>query len=190
MKNMIEEKNSQATKETKISLRQFIENNQRLITTMGVFFALTIYSTSIPIKQIALALSFLFMTCSFLIWMEVLSGITDYTSWSLHWFQIALLWAFLAFSFYWYIEYRTIWRYLLFIPLFSFISWSFMAIMKRYRLFERVLVIVPEKIRRPIHISMGIVLILISAEVAFLIMPSLNSILGRIADSFISWGKK
>jgi len=69
LKDNLSESSGNETK-TKNSLSDYVENNSKLISVLGVFTALTVFTNNLSIKPIGYALSFVFLTITIIIWVE------------------------------------------------------------------------------------------------------------------------
>jgi hypothetical protein len=118
---------AQDTQKNENKLDTFIEDNYKLLSILGVFTALTVFATSITVKWIAYVLSFLFLTETILIWLELWAkfpklgiNIIDFNRlfiFKLFLFKSTLLLSTLVLIGYWLLAFRIIWRFFLFLPI-------------------------------------------------------------------------
>ncbi|MCI0532309.1 MAG: hypothetical protein L0Y74_10260 [candidate division Zixibacteria bacterium] len=180
---MSEAQEGQDFKKGQTSLRNYVENNHKLLTAMGVLFALTVFSTNLEPKSLALWLSFFLVACSALLWIEILSAMKGHSSLIQYFFQYSLIFAFLAFSLYWYIHYRSIWHNLLFLPIFYALLSGFFAFENKRKWFERILPNSRQIIQLPIRIAVAMVIVVVLLSITKLIVSPLRIFLDAIADS-------
>ena len=101
-----------------VSLREFIEKNHILLSTIAILVAIVAFLGTLPIKWLNYALSFILIAGIIIVWREIQSQIPKKTKGSLFLFRYVLLWSFGGFILYWLIEFREIWHMFLFIPIF------------------------------------------------------------------------
>jgi len=93
---------NETDKDKSPTLFDFIEENQRLITVLGVFTALTVFSSNLPLKPFGYVLSFMFMSLTVLLWLELWQKFpTKSGSWRLTVFENVLPFTVLAVIAYW-----------------------------------------------------------------------------------------
>ncbi len=119
------------------TLVAFVENNYRLLTALGVFTALTVYSGNLTLKPVGYVLSFFFLAAAVLLWLELWANFPRLGTARLFWFENILFFATMILVFYWLVEFRSIWRSFLFLPIAFFILSLLAIIVKRYDLFSR-----------------------------------------------------
>lgn len=78
---------SQTSERPPTSLAAFVDDNQRLIATLGVFTALTVFVGNLPAKLFGFLLSFLFLIGTILLWSELSSRFPKLRTERLYWFQ-------------------------------------------------------------------------------------------------------
>ncbi len=120
----------------KVSLVSFIEDNHKLITTLGAFTVLTVFVSNLPLKMLGYLLSFLFLTATVLVWLELWSRFPKPGTNRLIWFENVLSVAVLIFIGYWVLEFRVVWRPLLTTILMLTFLWLMSLTIKRFNLFE------------------------------------------------------
>lgn len=57
-----------------LTLRQQIEENHKLIASLGVFIALSLFSSNLELKTLGTSLSFIFLSLAFLVWIELINA--------------------------------------------------------------------------------------------------------------------
>ena len=97
---------SKDDKKHRVSLEQFVEQYHQLLSTFGIFGALTIFSQSFLVGPIGIFTSFMFLACLFLLEFELLSKFEkeEIASERLWWFQMAFYFAGLAIFCFWLIK--------------------------------------------------------------------------------------
>lgn len=63
-------------KDTVLSLKQLIEENHKLLTSRGVFIALTMFTSNLALKPLGTYLSSIFLGLSIIIWIEVVKAMS------------------------------------------------------------------------------------------------------------------
>jgi hypothetical protein len=133
----------------KKSLSEHIEENQKLITVIGVFTALAIFAKNIEIIQIRTMLSFLFISIAILVWIELsLKKYNNKPTWRLILFDYAILLSILFLVGYWLIEYIDTWSSLITLPLFILFNSIFAYTLKKFDVFNRLKNPTSKKLRR------------------------------------------
>jgi hypothetical protein len=121
-----------------MTLEDFLKQNEKLITTFGVFIALTMFAMSLPIKIIGAGLSFLFLTLSILIWIELWRKFPSKEgSLSLNIFENMLALITLVIIANWLLDYRRIWHEILFLPIFGILATAISYIIKKFNIFNQ-----------------------------------------------------
>jgi len=101
----------------KNTLSEFIDINHKLISVLGVFTALTVFSYNLALKPIGYALSFVFLTLTVIVWLELWAKFPKRpSSWRLTTFENILSYSTIGVIAYWLLAYREIWRIVLFFP--------------------------------------------------------------------------
>lgn len=103
----------------RVSLEEFIRNNEQLLTAFGVFGALVALSKNIPGELSSFILSFAFVAGLILIWFELWYKLPkqDRMAPRLVLFRLVLLSTGTGLLFYWLIQFRTFWNAFLFLPI-------------------------------------------------------------------------
>lgn len=122
-----------------VSLTEFIEENQRTISVLGVFTALTVFSRQLPLRVLSDILSFLFLAATVLLWFELLGRYpAKSSSFRMSMFESILSLAIMVLVFYWLVLYREFWRHLLVLLFFAGLSTLLTKVMQHYNVFNRV----------------------------------------------------
>ncbi len=153
----------------KPSLYDFINDNHKVITVLGVFTALTAFSSTFPIEGFAKGVSTLFLTLTLLVWIELWGRFpSSMGTTTLFWFENVLSLTMLALIAYWVVSVRIIFPPLVFILVFgltlSLITW----ILQRFDLFNRILHTEPGG-RKVLRYVLGIIILIVSFAITFLI---------------------
>lgn len=166
------------------SLSDFVRENDKLISTLGVFTALTIFSANLSIKSYGYALSFAFMALSLLLWFELWARFPSSTgSWRLSVFENILFWTVLAIMFYWLLDFRNIWHDYLWILLFALLLGLASYLIRKYQIFNRLFHTEPGKLkflRYTIGIIIGVIVFAVSIYLSTLIAPTINQFLDQL----------
>ena len=99
------------------SLKEFIEANHILLSTLAVFATITAFITKLSIEWLATTLSFIFIIGMVIVWHEIHSHFPVKMSFKLWLFRYVLLFGFSGLALYSLLEFRQAWNILLFIPL-------------------------------------------------------------------------
>jgi protein-S-isoprenylcysteine O-methyltransferase Ste14 len=170
------------TSNERITLACFLEKNHKLIAVLGVFTALTVFATTLPLKSYGYALSFMFLALVVLIWLELWQRFpSGEGTWRLFWFENILTFAILGVVGYWFIEFRPIWHkflgILLFLLILAIISW----LMKRFQIFNRVFHSKPGR-HKLLRYLLGLGLIFISLAIALHLAGLITGPINRLLD--------
>lgn len=165
-------------------MTEFVEENQKLITVLGVFTALTMYSSNLPLKPFAYVLSFLFMTLTVLLWLELWGRYPpSQSNWTLTWFENILSLTLLVFIGYWLIAFRDIWDKFLVTLLFGLILAPFSWLLKKYNVFNRLFRTQPGKLK-PLRYLFGIAISLAALFLSLLLAHIIAPLFNRVLDNF------
>lgn len=96
-----------------LSIAEFINENHKHISVIGIFTAVTLFATNIKILYFATALSFLFLTLTLFLWVELIGKFPSKGSGMLGWFEAILAVSILVIVGYWFVEYRNVWSLIL-----------------------------------------------------------------------------
>jgi len=171
----------------KPTLYSFIEENHNLITVLGVFTALAVFAANLTLKPVGLILSFLFMTLTVILWLELLGRFPSKgAGWRMDWFENILSFAVLAFLIYWLLDFRTIWKSVLIVLVFGLVLQGVSAAMKQLNVFNRIFHAKPGE-KRTLRYAVWLVLVVASIALAFgvaaLVTPWINHWLDAITKS-------
>lgn len=93
-------------KPEKITLHTFLENNHKILSVLGVFTALTVFSRGLPLTGVGQILSLLFLTLTILLWLELMSRYPTPASARLSWFENLVTFAIMFTAIYWLMDYN------------------------------------------------------------------------------------
>jgi hypothetical protein len=189
MPNIDEGKDNKNKRKKIISLSDFIDQNHKLISVLGIFTALTVFTSSLQVKAIGNILSFIFLALTVLVWFELWGKFpsTD-TTFRLTWFESILQFAIFGIVVYWLIEYRSIWKHMLTVLLFGIIAASFSQFMKRKNIFNRLFQTEHGRLkwlRYIFGIILIVIILIISVVVASIIAPYVNGFLDKTREILI-----
>jgi len=168
----------------KMKLGEFIETNHKLLSTLGIFIALIVFSINLPDNFFGNMISFLLLAIIFLLWIEVFRRLPKSKEWSLDVFHNLLFFVLFLLALYWLIYYREIWNiYLatvLIFPIMTFLCWM----ISRYRKLQIVL----QKTSK--HKTLGPIikwgLIIVIAYISLYLSLSVSKPINRMFDSMYS----
>jgi hypothetical protein len=84
------------------TLAEFIGANQKILSTLAIFVALSAFANNLPDKDVAKFLSFLLLTLALLIWAEIIANFRRASDqWRLYWFWEILTLAMFTFIYAW-----------------------------------------------------------------------------------------
>ena len=171
----------------KPTLHSFIEENHKLITVLGVFTALTVFAANLTLKPMGLILSFLFMTLTIILWLELLGRFPSKgAGWRMDWFENILSFTVLALLVYWLLDFRSVWKSVLIVLVFGLVLQGVSAAMRRLNAFNRIFHAKPGE-KRTLRYAVWLVLVVASVAlaigVAALVTPWINSWLDAITKS-------
>jgi len=92
-----------------MTLKYFIDENHKLLSSIGIFIAITVFSMNLDADYFSIGLSFLFLLLTVLLWIELLRQFPQKGSNLLSWFEVFLGITLLVLIFYWIIEYYQVW---------------------------------------------------------------------------------
>jgi len=120
----------------KMTLEDFIIQNDKLLSVLGVFFAIVAF-TKITTNWALSLVTFASLCVLTLVWYEVLNKLNKKITFRLLLFRYALIVLGTGIILYWVSEFRVIWDALLWIPttfaFFSFIFWSLLPVVRKFR---------------------------------------------------------
>lgn len=128
-----------------VSLEDFIRENDVLLSSLGVFVALLVFSKQLPSQFFGFILSFLLIAGIFLIGVEIWVKFPKNPKWMsgrLFLFSYAISWGGLAFVAYWIYEYRLVWDFFLWMPImiavFAFVLSTFLPIVRNFKILRKI----------------------------------------------------
>ena len=140
-------------------LGDWLERNQRLVTVLGVFTALTVFSRGLGPPDFGQFLSTIFFSLTLLVWLELWARFpSSGGSWRLSWFENLLSFAVMTLAVYWVFSvhrwYHDLITMAVFMGTLSLVSGG----IRRWNLFNRFFHTTPGK-RRTLRYVVGIILI-------------------------------
>lgn len=166
----------------KVTLYSFMEENHKVITVIGVFTALTVFTANLTLRPMALILSFLFMTLTIILWLELLGRFPSKGGgWRMYWFENILSFAAFSLLAYWLLAFRAIWKTMLVVLVFGLVLHSLSAAMKRFNVFNRIFHAMPGR-KRSLRYVVWLVIMIVSGVVAFGIGALLTPWINRWLD--------
>jgi hypothetical protein len=179
----VDEKKISSSKENRVTLTKFIEDNEKLINVLGVFTAITVFVGELRLQAFGYALSFMFMTLTVLLWLELWSKFpSESGDWKITWFENILFLTVLAILVYWLIDFRDIWHEFLFILIFGIISGLFSVVMKKFGIFNKLFHTQAGKLKWLRYIF-GIIILIIIISGSWLLAQSIAPMANEVLDS-------
>jgi hypothetical protein len=181
-----------ATGKKPVELSDFINENNKLISALSIFTALTAFSNSLPLKPYGYVLSFGFMFLTILLWLELWGKFPKNGAGRLFWFENCLVLVGVAVFLYWLIEFRSIWKYFLYTFLALIILSIIVIPIKRLDLFNRVFHTKPggkKFLRWAFGILVTFIALSISWGLSLLISPFINKLLDEIKEQLTALTK-
>jgi hypothetical protein len=155
-------------KPSQITLTDFINENYRILSALGVFTAATVFSANLSLPPFNSWLSFMLMAATVFLWLELVGKFpSGRGSQLLVWFENILTLTTIFLILYWLVAYRSEWRGLLPIPVGLVLLWVIGSLIRRSRLFDRISSVKPRagKVLRWLTWVTVIVLVLFGAWV-------------------------
>lgn len=181
MKTSIKQNKKRAT------LNTFINKNDKLLSALGIFTALTVFSSNLSLKWIGYILSFLFLSTTILIWLELWAKFPKSATTRLMWFENILSYSIMAVIAYWLLAFYEIWRLFLFIPIALILLYLFSIFIKRFSIFNTVFhskSIHHKKLRYILGFTVLIVVLYISSYIANQLESPISTLINNIKQSF------
>lgn len=123
-----------------MTLKEYIDGNDKLLTILGVFAALTVYFSSLEIKLLATILSLTSLTCTLLIWFELWTTFPSKGGeWKIIAFENVLSVGNFALIFYWLYAVDQFYPLALSYVIGFIIMWPLSWGIKKFDLFKRIL---------------------------------------------------
>ncbi len=131
------------------TLGQFIEDNHKVLSMLGIFTGLSVFSSNLVLKPLGGFLSFLFLTLTLLIWLEVWQRFPSKSgSARLSLFENVLAVTILLVFFYWLVEFRRIAPSEGLTMIITLVTlWVVSSILKRFNVFNRLFHAQPGKLK-------------------------------------------
>jgi len=164
-------------------LSDFIKENITLITSLGVFTALTGFANNLAIKEIGIFISFGFLTITVLIWLQLWAKFPPDGKYLLRVFESTLALTVFMVVIYWLIYYRDIWNSVLFLPITTIISFILSYPIRKSNVVDKILRSHPI-LGNFLRYIIAILIIGISLVISILIAEKVNSILNEAIKEF------
>lgn len=129
-------KNKKAVASTKMTLAEFVEENHRLLSSVGIFTALTVFSSSLKPSILGAVLSLLFLTPGVLIFWELVGRIPKEKTRLLDQFENLLMLTAFVIVIYWLLAARNVHPGFVFLFLFVTISTTTIALVSKIDLWQ------------------------------------------------------
>lgn len=97
-------------KNYKLTLTEFLDSNHKLFSVLGIFTALTVFSSNMKPVQLGIVLSFLFMSATILVWFVIMNKIPEQKTLPMEAFSYILLFILFGVVAYWFIGYKSVWK--------------------------------------------------------------------------------
>lgn len=166
-----------------VTLGEFIETNYKLLSTLGIFTVLAVFSNNLQLKEIGNLLSFLFVAAMVLIWHELWVSFPTKLSEKLFWFKFIISFTIFWVVVYWLVEFRSIWRYNLSFLILLIMFKPYWIIMRRFNVVNAVFHRKPGEWKTPRYILNFLILMvtaLILGYILSLLAPLINTLLDEI----------
>ena len=126
----------QEERKVKVTLSDFIEDNYKLLSVLGILTALTIFSGNLTPRAIGSVLSLAFLSEAVLVWLELWAKFPRKGSLRLVFFENILSLIIMTVIAYWLIELQKMSYSLIFYLTFLVILYCFSMIIKKFNVFE------------------------------------------------------
>ena len=156
------------------NIADFLKEYHYLLTTLGVFTALAVFSGNLPYKWLSSILSFIFFGAMILVWFELRKKFSKTPSLTFGLFQYLFKWGFWALVLYWLIAFRFIWNLALMFPIAILMSVGIATVLKRHG--------IPEKTGKVFWNAIAIITVGFSIIIASQISIPLNKFLNDINE--------
>lgn len=111
------------------SLRDFIDENQNLLSAMAVLVAIASFVTNLPIHWLGSTLLFLTIAGIVTVWVELYILFPKTGSMRLMIFKNVLSFGLIGFVFYWFLAFGTFWNIFSFVPLFAMLLYMSLTVL-------------------------------------------------------------
>lgn len=171
------------------TLGDFLEENQRVITVLGVFTALTVFANNLRPAEFGQFLSFIFLAIALLIWFELWARFPAKASnWRLNWFENLLSLVVMVLVGYWIVAVHQ-WVH----DLITMLVWGFSLagishFARKHDLFNRVFRTVPDgrrRLRYGIGLLLQVLVLALSLAVAGILGPPIDRFVDRASTELL-----
>ena len=122
------------------TLSAFVDANHKLLSTLGIFTALTVFARALPIRIVGDLTSFFFLAATITLWFELQEQYPPKgTSQKLRLFELAVSYAVLCLVVAWVFVYWAFWRLILVGILFLILGLGATSLLQRYNVFNRLM---------------------------------------------------
>jgi hypothetical protein len=175
--------NIKQNKKKTVTLKTFIDNNDKLLSALGIFTALTVFSSNLSPKYIGYVLSFLFLSTTILLWLELWARFpSKFATTRLIWFENILSYSIMAVIAYWLIAFYEIWRLFLFLPIALILLYLFSIFIKHFSIFN--IVFYAKSIRHKIlRYILGCIVLIVVLYISFYIANQLASPINTLINN-------
>ena len=168
-------------------LYDYIEDNHRLISTLGVFTALTLFARQVQPGVFGNFLSALFLTLTLLVLFELSERFPPKMGTSrMYWFESVMSLSVLFLAAHWLLTVRSVFPWITFFLVFASISSLISVLMKRYDLFNRLFRAKAGQ-RKTLRYFLGIFLVIVSAAVAIAVGSVVATAVDPVLDNADAW---
>lgn len=176
--------------ESTTTLNDFIESNHKLLSTLGIFTALSVFATNLPHKAFGHILSFVFMGITLLLWFELFGRFpAKGAARRLVLFEgLISICAFLV-AVNWFVQFSWMWEEVIVLPIFItiFVVLIYVAstVIKRFDLFNRVFRVgggQKKWLRYFVGICMLLLFSILSLFATALIVPKAKTLLKEVRE--------
>ena len=164
-----------------LGIKEFVEDNHKLLSTLGIFLAITIFSTNIDLKSFSPWLSFLSLSCVILLWIELWTKFPkNGGSLRLSLFENAISFLSMLTIIYWVVKVKSLFQSVTI--LIAFIVMGIISsVLKRRDIFNR-LFYAERGSKKILRISIGIALIVFVLYLSFLISSFISPLIDAMLD--------
>jgi len=175
-----------AKPKTTATLSELLADNHTLLEVIGVFAAVSVFTGQLRIRWFAYTLSFLFMTLVVILCVELRTKLpfgTDSVKVML--FEDVLTAAVVLLLLDFFVDYRNIWKYFLFLPIFGVI---FCVVLLGFVVpVLRAAIPRNKALRRLVGLAISIIVAYFSLRLAALVEPSVNRFLDALNKLVSGW---
>lgn len=166
------------------TLSEFVENNEKLISVLGVFTAVSLFVSGLSVHWFGYMLSFMFMILTVILWLELWSKFPSGSGdWKITTFENILMVAVFTLFAYVLVDFRDLWKSsYLDLLVFAVIMGTFSSTMKRYDVFNRLFRCQPGE-RRWLRYLLGSTVLLVVVFVSFVLAHFAALGLNRVLDA-------